>query len=242
MTAPEPFTDPEAIDRMEAEHRPLWSAFVRSFSPLLFPGARVLDFGCSGGGLLRLLFERQTEGAIPEIALAAGIDVDEPAMRTVLARAAGRPPRDLPIVFTTGRLAAFPEQFDLVVSHEVVYLLPDLRETFAEIRAALRDQGHFCFTTGCHTDNPLFARWRRSLEAEGVAVHARAADAYERALRDAGFIEIRDDRLRLREEEYAAWAAARGTAQPNPAWFASSAEERDYYVRTGKLLLTAQRG
>jgi SAM-dependent methyltransferase len=238
MSETPPFTDPDDVDSMEAEHLVLWRAFLRACSPLLVSGARVLDFGCSRGGLLSLLSRSDTEGRL--LSLGVGIDVEAPAMRSLLARAAERN-RGLPLLFSTSNPRSFPNQFDLVLSHEVVYLLRDLRASFADIYSALASGGHFCFTTGCHTDNPLYPRWRVSLEALGLTLFDYAARDFEAGLRVAGFSRIHLDRLRLSPGEYREWVRKRDPAAPNPAWFAGPSEEEDYYVRIGKLLVTAQK-
>jgi SAM-dependent methyltransferase len=236
-----PFTDPDSISAMEAEHLPLWRAFIRSFAHLLVPGARVMDFGCNRGGLLVLLCREGVGGAAPApLSLAVGIDVDTSAMRRIVADAAAAS-RGHPIVFTTGSPGRFSGQFDLVVSHEVVYLLSDLPGAFSEIHASLARGGHFCFATGCHLENPLFAQWREALAAEGIAAFERTIDDYEAALHAAGFHRVARDRLLLTRDEYGAWTAARASRAPNPAWFPSSAVEEHYYTEIGKAVLTAQR-
>jgi SAM-dependent methyltransferase len=147
-----------------------------------------------------------------------------------------------PLLLTTSSPRSFPGQFDLVVSHEVVYLLPDLARTFADIHASLARGGHFCLTTGCHTDNLLFPGWRASLATQGIVAQEYSMADYEAALRDAGFSHIQRDRLRLSPDEYEAWIRHRASAEPNPAWFPSSSVEKRYYTQVGKMVLTAQKG
>ena len=237
------FTDASSIDSMEAEHLPLWRAFLRIFAPFLHPQIRILDFGCSRGGLLSLVAREtaaQAGSGFPS--LGVGIDVDTPAMRAQLARAAESARGLYPLLYSTGSPRDFPGQFDLVISHEVVYLVPDLKQAFDDIFTSLVPGGRFCFATGCHSDNPLFPRWRTSLGALGVELHERSSAEYEAALQVSGFVHIRRDRLALTLDEYEAWIRDRGSIAPNPKWFPSPSAERRYYTQVGKLVLTAQKG
>jgi SAM-dependent methyltransferase len=243
-----PFTDASEILSMEAEHLPLWRAFIRAFAPLLPPGGRILDFGCSRGGMLLVVFEEGADatggGAAATFrpSLGVGIDVDARPMCAHLEASARAVRGRYPLLFTTSSPRRFPGQFDLAVSHEVVYLLPDLRRTFAEIALALTPNGRFCLTTGCHAENPLFPRWRASLEQSGISAHEYTVTDYEGALLSSGFRTVHIDRLRLTPDEYDSWILERGANGPNPAWFPSAAAEREYYTGIGKLLITAERG
>jgi SAM-dependent methyltransferase len=198
-----------------------------------------MDYGCNRGGLLALLC-REAVNARVSLSLGVGMDVDTPAMRAILAGAAIAF-RRYPLLFTTGSPRRFPEQFDLVVSHEVVYLLADLPGVFSEIHASLGRGGHFCFATGCHLENPHFAKWREGLASEGITAFERTIDEYEAALHAVGFHQASHDRLLLTREEYAAWTATRPSSAPNPAWFSSAAAEEHYYTEVGKAVLTARR-
>ena len=243
MSDRQPFTDPDSIASMESEHLPLWRGFIRLFAHLLVPGVRVMDFGCSRGGLLVLICRHgaQVSGSGVPL-LGVGIDVDEPAMRNRLAEAAQAARGKHPLVFTTSAPGAFPGQFDLVVSHEVVYLLPNPAEVFAGIHASLAPGGHFCFTTGCHLENPLWPLWKTSFATLGITEFERGIADYEAALRSAGFGAITRDRLLLPKAEYDAWVRSRGSIEPNPEWFPSASAEEEYYTRTGKMVLTARKG
>jgi len=238
-----PFTGASEILSMEAEHLSLWRAFIRVFAPLLPPGGRILDFGCNRGGMLLLMFQEggRAAGSL-QPSLAVGIDVDTPPMRAHLEESARAVRGRYPLIFTTTSPRHFSGQFDLAVSHEVVYLLPDLHRTFAEIASALTPGGSFCLTTGCHAENPLYPLWRTSFEAHGIEAHEHDVAQYEGALLASGFRRVHAGRLRLTTDEYDAWILRRGTEDPNPAWFPSATAERDYYTKIGKLLLTAERG
>lgn len=232
------FADAEVARQMELEHGPLWAAFLRAVSGRIFPGIRVMDFGCNRGGLLSVLtrgFEDIFPGVRP--GLAVGLDVDTPAMRALIRSADPRPD----LLFSTAGPRSFPGQFDLVLSHEVVYLLSDLPAIFAALGDALVDGGHACIATGGHVENPLYERWRASLERSGVHAQLYREADYEDALRSAGFREIRRKRLRLTDPEYERWVATRPERAPNPDWFPSAGEERRYYVEFGKPIFVARR-
>jgi SAM-dependent methyltransferase len=223
---------------MEAEHGPLWAAFLRAVSDLVAPGVRVMDFGCNRGGLLGVLaggYENIWSG-VPH-GLAVGVEADTAPMRSLLKAAPSR--GDL--LFTTASPRHFPGQFDLVLSHEVVYLLADLPAVFAGLHEALVDGGHACITTGGHVENPLYVRWQRALQKSGVRAQSYREADYEDALQGAGFGSIRRARLLLSEDEYDRWVSTRPERASNPDWFPSDVEEKHYYVDFGKPIFIAQR-
>jgi SAM-dependent methyltransferase len=233
------FADAGTARAMDAEHRPLWAAFMRALGDVVTPGLRVMDFGCSQGGLLDVLmggYEDLWKGV--RVSAAVGVEVNTPAMRALL-RAAASPGRGT--LFTTASPVHFPGQFDLIVSHEVANLLPDLPRAFGELHGALTDGGYCCVTTGCALENTRYDRWRRVLARSGVYAEAYGEADYENALRCSGFPEIRRARLLLTRGEYQRWVATRLSRAPNPDWFSSPEDEENYYTEFGKMILIARK-
>lgn len=234
------FGEASVIREMSAEHRFLWRSLFQASRPWMSAGMRVLDLGCGDGGMLRYLL--RGDGDWPGCACSLALGIDRPEMDAVLRSAAASAGiSGLPIVYTSASPESFPAQFDLALSHEVIYLLPDLRHAFRGLRTALRPGGVAVLVTGCHRENRLYDRWRIALAREGVDARDYGADDYVRALEDAGFERVDCGRLTLRREEYEDWVRSRGEPGPNPAWFPSSEEERIYYTVEGKLLLLAHR-
>ena len=240
MSDPGPFSDPARMASMEEEHRPLWRAYLRLLAPRLAPGIRLCDLGCNRGGLLSLLLEEGVPGAeAVRPSLAVGIDL--PDLQPHWSAAAPRSGAPRPLLFSSAPSGSFPGQFDLVLSHEVVYLLEELKPVFGGVFSDLVPGGHFSFTTGCHRENPLWPRWRASLIASGLRVRDRGLEDYRQALVATGFARIQEERLRLTPEDYREWVRTRSTAAPDPAWFPGADEEEEYYTRTGKMVLTSAR-
>jgi SAM-dependent methyltransferase len=141
-------------------------------------GRRVLDFGCNQGGLLRML--HQTHGY--ESAL--GVDIAEES----IAKARDWS-RLIPARFETRELLdGLESMFDLALSHEVLYQLPDLDDHAAEIFAALKPGGVYYAASGCHRENPEWAAWKPAIQAmSNLPVQDHSLDDYARAFDRAGF-------------------------------------------------------
>lgn len=139
------YIDPDAEDRMADGHAPIWRHLIDLMLERDLSDKNVLDYGCNQGGLLRHLY------AIRPFRRALGIDIAE----TSIAKAETLK-GNLPIQHQVGgRLEGWSEEFDLAVSHEVIYLVPDIDAHAADIRQALKSGGVYYAVTGCHTDNPL---------------------------------------------------------------------------------------
>jgi SAM-dependent methyltransferase len=233
------------VDAMTAEHRFLWRSFLRACARYMHPGMRVLDFGCGNGGMLAAMLSGDGCGdAGRQCALAVGID--RPSVRAVLAAASRQVERDRrrparPLVFACTGADAFPEQFDLILSHEVIYLLSDLEETFRSLHGALRPGGALAVTTGCHTENALYPRWRAALAREGVHANPYSILDYVQAVRAAGFVHVESEALTMDVADYEEWLHTRPDPAPNSDWFPTAEDERRYYTRIGKALITARR-
>jgi len=121
-------------------------------------GERVIDVGCGAGATaIELGLLVGSSGRV------LGIDVSEP----MLARAAGRLPKDLPVdlVRADATTHQFPRaSFDLLFSRFGVMFFAEPARTFANLRTALRQGGRLAF-----------ACWRKPEENLWVMVPLRAA-------------------------------------------------------------------
>lgn len=228
------------IDAMSAEHRFLWRSFLRACGPFMRPGMRILDFGCGNGGMLAAMLAGEGCGD-PGRRCALAVGIDRPGMRAVLAEASRRLGQDRPLVFCCATADAFPGQFDLILSHEVIYLLSDLEGTFRGLHDALRPGGTLAVTTGCHTENALYPRWRAALAREGVQANPYSIPDYVRAARSAGFVDVQCEALTMETADYEEWLRTRPDPTPNADWFPTAEDERRYYTRIGKAFITARR-
>ncbi|MBI2466680.1 MAG: class I SAM-dependent methyltransferase [Candidatus Rokubacteria bacterium] len=225
-------------DAVDPDHLGLWLGLFRVVRRWLRPGCRVLDLGSSAGDCLRLLWTG-VPGRLRPVRPALGVGLEPPSARSVLRAATALTPARLPILFTVAPLDAFPGQFDLILSHEVIYLLEDLEGTFAAARRALRPGGLFAAATAMYREHEYYRRWRPRLARHGIPVFDYSRATYVRALRRAGFRRVEVRPLRLSVGTYRRWRATRRPARSE--WFASDADERRYFAEVGKLVFLGRR-
>jgi SAM-dependent methyltransferase len=198
---------------MQDDHGFIWLAML-DLVDVDLSGSKVLDVGCNRGGFLRLLVDRAGIGEGWGYDPAPGAIAD--ARR--LSEASRR------LHFETA--ATVPEGwtgFDAAFSHEVLYLLHDLRPHATALLAALVAGGAYFATMGVHADSPLMTAWHAAhasaLDLPGPYRLQEVADAFEHA----GF-DVAVGRLPIR---FAPVYAHRGDAGADPdlsSWL-------DYYHR-----------
>lgn len=171
-------TDAQREVAMGHSHAPLWRHFIETLPEGDLRARTVLDFGCNRGGFLRLLH------ALRPFRRAVGIDI---ASQSIAAATAAK--GDLPLHFEVATdLAPWADSFDIAFSYEVIYLLPDLAGHARGMFEALRDGGVYYAVTGCHTENPLWPRWREVIGASSNApVQDRTPQDFIDAFAAAGF-------------------------------------------------------
>jgi SAM-dependent methyltransferase len=133
---------------MQDDHGFIWRAMLDTIDVDL-AGCRVLDAGCNRGGLLRLLAD--TAG----IAEGFGYDPADGAIADAR-RLAGR--RRLLFQAAESVPAGWTD-FDVAFSHEVLYLVADLRAHAAAVHRSLRPGGVYFAVTGVHAGSPLMVEW-----------------------------------------------------------------------------------
>lgn len=135
-------------EAMQDEHGFIWRAMLETVD-LGLGGKRVLDAGCNRGGFLRLLCE--------ECGIASGSGYD-PAAGAIgdARRLAGACPLTFEVADTVP-----PDwgSFDVAFSHEVLYLIDDLRAHAAAIQRALVPGGVYYAVMGVHAAAPTMAEW-----------------------------------------------------------------------------------
>ncbi|MEZ6018437.1 MAG: class I SAM-dependent methyltransferase [Planctomycetota bacterium] len=163
------FFDPEEDRRLDERNVHFWRALVghvqadRSVSP----GATLLDIGCHRGGLLELMLERLKPAKL------IGLEPLTSARRVAFQRLA-RFTADVELLGSEDWSELPDACVDLVVGHEVLQYISDAAGVMTEIRRVLAP-GRFAYLIlGCHTENPLWADWKRELEALGHEVFDHA--------------------------------------------------------------------
>jgi SAM-dependent methyltransferase len=163
-------------EAMQEEHGFIWDAMLETVDVEL-AGKRVLDSGCNRGGFLRLLADR--------CAIAEGFGYDPAAGAIEDAR---RLSRGRPLQFEmSDTVPPGWSAFDVAFSHEVLYLLHDLRAHAAAIFGALAPGGMYYAVMGVHADSPMMAEWHRANRAEMQMPKLYAIDEVIGAFEAAGF-------------------------------------------------------
>jgi SAM-dependent methyltransferase len=172
------YVDPEAENAMAQGHAPIWRHLINLTPETDLSGLSVLDFGCNQGGFLRMLHTMRP------FRRALGTDIARKSIER-----ANELKADMPIQYQVGSdLADWHGEFDLAFSHEVIYLVPDIARHAGDIWRALRPGGVYYAVTGCHSDNPLWPRWRSFIaEKTNTTVQDRSISDYAKAFAAAGF-------------------------------------------------------
>ena len=73
---------------------------------------------------------------------------------------------NMPIHYSTPEiLDEMKEEIDAAFSHDVIYLLPDLRDHARRIKNVLRPNGVYYAATGCYAEMPLWPLWKKEVES-----------------------------------------------------------------------------
>jgi SAM-dependent methyltransferase len=160
------FFDSAGDQRMERQNISSWEALVEHVRAALANGNSlperpwdVLDIGCHRGGLLSCF----SRGFVPWSRYIKNFYGVEPIK-------AAR--RDAERYFSRHfRKSAFFQEIqevpnksvDVVISHEVLYLIPNLPAWMRELRRIMRPDGGAFIALGSHGENTAWLRWRHRL-------------------------------------------------------------------------------
>jgi len=170
--------NPAEEEAMGAAHAPIWRRMMDVAVTQDLHASTVLDYGCNQGGFLRLLYDRHPyKGAV-------GIDIArESVARAELLK--GQRPVEYRVADSATSLGRI---FDFAFSHEVIYLLPNIAEHAADMRAAVRPGGAYIAAMGCHTDSSVWPRWRALIaETSSIPIYDHSLEDVARAFSAAGF-------------------------------------------------------
>jgi SAM-dependent methyltransferase len=161
---------------MQGEHAFIWKAMLNTID-IDLAGKRVLDAGCNQGGFLRLLAD--------QCGIAEGYGYDPAAGAIADARrlAGGRR-----LTFEAAdTVPAGWNGFDVVFSHEVLYLLDDVAAHAEAIFGALAPGGIYFAVIGVHAASPLMAEWHEANADELRLPELNGVDAVVAVFQAAGF-------------------------------------------------------
>ena len=170
---------------MQDEHVFVWKAILDSVDSDL-AGRRVLDIGCNQGGFLRLTYDDR------RIAEGWGYDPASAAVADARRLAGERPLR----FEVAERVPVGWEGFDVAFSHEVLYLLHDLRDHADNVFEALNPGGSYYAVMGVHSGSPVAAEWHRTHSAELALPALYKIDDVVDSFAAAGY-EVAASRLRI---------------------------------------------
>jgi SAM-dependent methyltransferase len=159
------FGDGDLDDSLPSANATFWASLIGHIEQARVEQPRaILDVGCHSGGLLALLVQR-----FPTARL-LGLEPIEALRAAAVARLAGEG-AEATILGSEGWENVEAGSIDLLVCHEVLYLVPDLGVVMRQVRRVLSATGQGFMVLGCHAENPMWATWRRNFDSRGVPVY-----------------------------------------------------------------------
>src|SRR5580700_653761 len=146
VTAERYWQGPAEDEAMQDAHQFVWEAMLESVD-VPVAQKRILDVGCNRGGFLRYLADSFHIGE------GFGYDPAAGAIQDARALAGGRP---LTFEAAEGVPTAWGG-FDVAFSHEVLYLLHDLKAHASALFEALVPGGVYFAVMGVHSASPMIA-------------------------------------------------------------------------------------
>ena len=155
------FGDPALDTSLPAANEAFWAALIGIIDGDALSAPRaILDVGCHSGGLLDALTRRFTPARIFGI---EPLDWARAAASRRLASVAAAV-----TLLDVSQWDQVPNgAIDLVTSHEVLYLEPDVPGFMRNVHRVLALDGHAYVVLGCHAENPLWHEWKSRLIAAG---------------------------------------------------------------------------
>jgi ubiquinone/menaquinone biosynthesis C-methylase UbiE len=206
-------------ESMEKGHRPVGEQAIELMR--VPSSARVLDVGCGSGWATRLLAEYAADGEV------TGIDISDEMIRVARESSAASPN----VRFETAsaeHLLFNEDEFTHAFSMESLYYYRDIPKALKEIRRVLKPGGLFVAVVDFYWESEATHQWVDKLK---VPVELLSVDDYHSLFHDAGFVNIRDQRLY--------------DPTPIPENYTSgtfkSREDFESYRRAGSLMLSARK-
>ena len=170
-------------ESMERGHRPVGEqAIVRM---QVGPDARVLDVGCGSGWATRLLADLAINGRV------TGIDISDEMVRVAREASQSYPNADFEIA-SAEQLPFDTDEFTHAFSMESLYYYRNIPKALSEIHRVLENGGLFCAVVDLYCENEATHQWIDDLN---VPVELLSSEDYRSLFIDAGFTNIRDERL-----------------------------------------------
>jgi len=170
-------------ESMEKGHRPVGEQAIARMR--ISPGARVLDVGCGSGWATRMLAEYAFNGQV------IGLDISDEMIR--VARESSRSFANVNFEIASAEQLPFNEhEFTHAFSMESLYYYRNIPQALREIHRVLKPSGLFVAVVDLYWENKATHQW---IDTLNVPVELLSVDDYHSLFIDAGFINIRDERL-----------------------------------------------
>jgi arsenite methyltransferase len=205
-------------ESMERGHRPVGEQAIARMRVGL--DARVLDVGCGSGWASRLLAKSALNGSV------VGIDISDEMIG--VAREASRSFPNVSFEVASAEQLPFSDgDFSHAFSMESLYYYRNIPKALSEIHRILRPGGLFVAVVDLYWENAATHQWIDTLK---VPVELLSVDDYRSLFADAGFVNIKDNRLI--------------DPTPIPEDYAGSSfksrEDYEEYKRAGSLMITGE--
>jgi len=170
-------------ESMEKGHRPVGEQAIARMR--ISPDARMLDVGCGSGWATRMLAEYAFNGRV------TGIDISDEMIR--VARESSRSLPNVDFEIASAEQLPFPDhEFTHAFSMESLYYYRNIPQALKEIHRVLKPGGLFVAIMDLYWENEATHQWIDTLK---VPVELLSVGDYHSLFIDAGFVNIRDERL-----------------------------------------------
>ncbi|HVF59746.1 MAG TPA: class I SAM-dependent methyltransferase [Thermoanaerobaculia bacterium] len=176
------FGDPALDNDLPRVNKAFWSSLIRHIErDCDSPPRVILDIGCHAGGLLHELSRRFAPIELLGIEPLA-------ALRVAASRRLDGAAATVRLLDTLEWELIPTGTIELITSHEVLYLEPDVRDLMKRIRRVLAPGGAAYVVLGCHAENPLWHIWKTKLIAAGQRVYDHMPVEIMEAASSAGLL------------------------------------------------------
>ena len=170
-------------ESMEKGHRPVGEQAIARMQ--ISPDARGLDVGCGSGWATRMLAEYAFNGRV------TGIDISDEMVRVASAASQSQPNVDFEIA-SAEQLPFTDHEFTHAFSMESLYYYRNIPKALKEIHRVLKPGGLFVAVVDLYWENEATHQW---IDTLNVPVELLSVEDYHSLFIDAGFVNIRDQRL-----------------------------------------------
>ena len=159
------FGDPVLDNSLPEVNEAFWSSLIELVDDDAHPAPRtILDVGCHSGGLLDALTRRFAPAQVFGIEPLAWA-------RAVTSRRLASVDAAVTLLDPTQWEQVPTGELELVTSHEMLYLEPDVPGFMRRVHRVLSSEGRAYVVLGCHAENPLWHVWQSPLKAAGRTVY-----------------------------------------------------------------------